>query len=137
MCVPLDHAERAPAHAAICTAPTASPSRRTLHAPAIRPPTPDFAGSSLGRAPATSSRAESLGVLAGRCSGFAASASLDDLVRPRQQRRRDREAERLGGLEVDHELELGGLLDGQIARLRALEDLVDIRCGPSHQIGRP
>ena len=37
---------------------------------------------------------------------------LDHLIRPRQQRRRDREAEGLGGLEVDHEVELGRLLDG-------------------------
>src|SRR5512134_3522916 len=39
---------------------------------------------------------------------------FDDLIRPRQQRRRDREAKGLGGLEIDHELELGGLLDRQI-----------------------
>jgi hypothetical protein len=50
---------------------------------------------------------------------------LDHLVRPRQQRRRDREAEGLGGLEVDHQLELRGLLDGQVGGLGALGDLVD------------
>ena len=38
--------------------------------------------------------------------------SLDHVIRPQQQRRRDREAERLGGLEVDDEFELGGLFDG-------------------------
>lgn len=38
--------------------------------------------------------------------------SFDDLVRPQQQRRWDREAERAGCLAVDHQLELGGLLDG-------------------------
>jgi hypothetical protein len=32
---------------------------------------------------------------------------LDDLIRAQQQRLRDREAERFGGLEVDHKLELG------------------------------
>src|SRR6266581_9605208 len=37
-------------------------------------------------------------------------ALLDDLIRPPQQRRRDRQAERLGGLEVDDQLEGGGLL---------------------------
>src|SRR5207245_580266 len=36
---------------------------------------------------------------------------------------RDRQAEGLRGLEVDDELELRGLLDGQVGRLRALEDL--------------
>src|SRR5512132_408791 len=30
------------------------------------------------------------------------------LIRPQQQRLRDREAEGLGGLEIDHQLELGG-----------------------------
>jgi hypothetical protein len=39
-------------------------------------------------------------------------ASLYYLIRPQQQRRRDREAERLGGLEVDDELERSRLLDG-------------------------
>ena len=43
-----------------------------------------------------------------------ADQSLDHLVRPQQQRRRDRQAERLGGLEVDDQLELGGLLDGEV-----------------------
>ena len=38
-------------------------------------------------------------------------ASLDHLIRPQQQRRRDGEAERLGGLEVDDEFERRGLLD--------------------------
>jgi len=36
---------------------------------------------------------------------------LNHLIRPRQQRRRDREAEGLGGLEVDREKELGRSLD--------------------------
>ena len=40
--------------------------------------------------------------------------SLDHLIRPLQERRRDREAEGLGGLEVDHELELRRLLHRQI-----------------------
>src|SRR5262249_42645581 len=36
---------------------------------------------------------------------------LDDFVYPRQQRWRDRQPERFGGLEVDDQLERGGLLD--------------------------
>ena len=35
-----------------------------------------------------------------------------DLVRPRKHRWRDREAERLSRFEIDHQLELGGLLHG-------------------------
>ena len=43
----------------------------------------------------------------------------------------DGETERRGCLHVDDQLELGGLLDGQIARLGAFQDLVDIRrCAP-------
>jgi hypothetical protein len=63
---------------------------------------------------------------------------LDDLVGPPQHRRRDRKAEDFGGLEIDHELELGWLLDGEIGWLRALEDLVDkVRASvvPAHDAG--
>src|SRR5882724_2866496 len=51
--------------------------------------------------------------------------STNDLIRPLQQRLRDVQAERLRGLEVDDQLKLRRLLDGQVARLGALEDLVD------------
>src|SRR3954449_10800410 len=37
------------------------------------------------------------------------------------------EAERLGGLEIDHQLELDRSLDGKLARLGALEDAIGIR----------
>src|SRR5215831_6552980 len=53
------------------------------------------------------------------------STLLNDFVRPDEYRLRDVEAERFGGLQVDHQLELGRLLDGQIARFSALQDLVD------------
>ena len=58
-----------------------------------------------------------------------AGRSLDQLIRPPQQRRRDRQAERLGGLHVDDQHELGGLLDGQVSRFGALEDLADVDAG--------
>ena len=48
--------------------------------------------------------------------------SLYYLIRLRQQRRRDREAQRLGGLAVDDQLELRGLLDGQVGGLGAFEE---------------
>src|SRR5262249_35557292 len=43
-------------------------------------------------------------------------------------------AERLGRLEVDHQLELGWLLNWKIGRLRARENLVDIVSGAPKQV---
>src|SRR6266850_3568859 len=60
--------------------------------------------------------------------------SFDHLIRAEQERRRDREAQRLGGPQVDHELELRGLLDRQVGRLGAFEDLVYVRCRAPVQI---
>jgi hypothetical protein len=49
---------------------------------------------------------------------------------------RNRDPQRLGGLQVDRELELGWLLDRQVARLGALQDLVDVAGGaPIHLHG--
>src|SRR5437868_14102948 len=53
-------------------------------------------------------------------------ASLDDLVGAGEERLGHGQAERLGGLQVDDQLEFGWLLDRQIGRLRAFQDLVDI-----------
>jgi hypothetical protein len=47
---------------------------------------------------------------------------LDDLVGAGEDRWRDGQAERSGGLEIDDQLESGRLLDRQIGRLLALED---------------
>jgi hypothetical protein len=51
---------------------------------------------------------------------------LNDLIRPQQQRRRDGEAECLGGLEVDDEFELGRLFDRKVGRLGAFENSSDV-----------
>src|SRR5262245_9529165 len=48
--------------------------------------------------------------------------SFDDPVRPREDGGRDGQPQGLRGLRVDHQLELGRLLDRKIARLRPLED---------------
>jgi hypothetical protein len=48
--------------------------------------------------------------------------SFDHLIRPREQRRRDREVEGLGGLQIDDQLELGWLIDGEIARFGSFQD---------------
>jgi hypothetical protein len=48
--------------------------------------------------------------------------SLNHLIGPAEQREREGEAERLGGLHVDDQLDLRGLLDRQIGRLLALEN---------------
>src|SRR5215208_1376279 len=55
--------------------------------------------------------------------------SFDDLVGAGEQRLRHGEAERVSGLQVDHQFELGRLLDRQIGRLGALEDLSDVNAG--------
>ena len=48
---------------------------------------------------------------------------LDHLIRPSEHWRRDLQTERLRRLEVDHQFELGWLLDGKVSGLGALEDL--------------
>src|SRR5215470_3452808 len=59
--------------------------------------------------------------------GTRADPLLDHLFRLAQDRRRDGEPESLGGLEIDHQGIPRGLLERQVARLRAPEDLVDVR----------
>src|SRR5215468_11119302 len=53
-------------------------------------------------------------------------ASVDDLIRPQQQRLRDGEPERLGGLEVDDQFKLSRLQDRQLTGFRTPENLARI-----------
>ena len=58
---------------------------------------------------------------------------LDHLVGTLLEKERHVEAERPGGLEVDHQLELDRGLDGKIARLRALEDAIGAGDNPGRR----
>ena len=49
---------------------------------------------------------------------------VGQLVRAREQRRRDRQPERLGDPDVNDQLELSRLLDGEVGGLCPLQDLV-------------
>ena len=54
------------------------------------------------------------------------SMSFDHLVGALLENPRHVETERLGGFEVDHQLELDRSLDRKLARLRALEDAIGV-----------
>ena len=55
--------------------------------------------------------------------------SSNNLVRSRQHIRRNREADLLGGLQIDDKLKLGRLLYGQLGRLSAFQDFVHVSSG--------
>src|SRR5438552_15875771 len=61
---------------------------------------------------------------------------LDNLIRPSEYWRRDLQTKLLRRLEVDHQFELGWLLDGKVSGLGAFEDLVHIGGGTPIQIGK-
>ena len=61
-------------------------------------------------------------------------ASLDHLVGARKKRNWQFDAERLDGLQIDHQLELVGLLHRQISRLFALEDAIDVGRSAPEQV---
>ena len=58
--------------------------------------------------------------------GLYGERSFDRLVGTGEQRRWDRQSERLGGLEIDHQLELGRLFDRKVARPSAFENPIDV-----------
>src|SRR5262245_17397008 len=64
-----------------------------------------------------------------RSKRYASISLFDHLVGAGEQRRWHVQAERLGGAQVDHQLELGRLQDRQLAGLCALEDAAGIDAG--------
>src|SRR5439155_21860871 len=59
---------------------------------------------------------------------------LDHVVRPKQHRLWDGQPQSLRGSEIDHQLELRRLLDGQVGRLGALQDLVYVGGRPPEHV---
>jgi hypothetical protein len=57
------------------------------------------------------------------------SISADDSIGSGQDVRRDRQADLLRGLEIDHQFELGGLLDGKVGGLCAFENFIHVSRG--------
>src|SRR5262249_31247165 len=58
---------------------------------------------------------------------------VDHLIGARDECRGHRDAERLGGLEVNDQLELRGLLDRQITRLCTLQNFVSVARGAARK----
>src|SRR5215475_8739007 len=63
------------------------------------------------------------------------SCSFDHLVGEREQIVGDVDAERLGSLEIDHELEFGYLHDGQVTWLLAFENATNIEANLTVHVG--
>ena len=59
---------------------------------------------------------------------------FDHLVGAGEDQRRDREAERVRGLEIDDEIEPDRLLDRQVGGARSLQDAIDIARGTARYI---
>src|SRR5262249_2581318 len=63
-------------------------------------------------------------------------ASVDGLVGAGNQLRRNRQPKRLGGLKVDDQRELVGLPNGQIARVGAFQDRIDVVRGSAKLLSK-
>ena len=70
------------------------------------------------------------------CQKQTLAALFDQLVGAAEQRCRHVDAESLCGLEVDHQLVLGRRLHGEIGRLLAVEDAIDVGRGAPMLLAR-
>src|SRR5215467_8478407 len=61
--------------------------------------------------------------------------SPDHLIHPRQHSRRNRQADLLGGFEIDDEFKLSRPLDRKIRRLCTFKDFVNENCSTTVRIG--
>src|SRR5262249_59373036 len=61
--------------------------------------------------------------------------SFDHLVGEREQRRRNLQAQRLGGAQIDDKMKLGLLQDRQVCRFLALENPAAVDAGLPERIG--
>src|SRR3990172_68291 len=66
-----------------------------------------------------------------RVAAAAVSRSLDHPIGAQQERLRNRQPQRLRGLEVEHQLKLVGLLEWKIGGLPPLEQSVDVERPPA------
>src|SRR2546421_12523691 len=78
----------------------------------------------------------SLSILSEPRDGISRAGSLDHLVGAQEEISTDRQSERSRCFEIDDKLEFGGLLNRQVGRLRAFQNLVDISGGAQEQIGK-
>jgi hypothetical protein len=61
--------------------------------------------------------------------------SLNHFVRTRQELRGNLDTKRRRGLQIDHQLERGRLLDREVCGLCFLQDLVDVDRGEAEALG--
>src|SRR4051812_24474689 len=64
--------------------------------------------------------------MAGSSPATTSVGSFNHLIRPSEQREREGEAKRLGGVHVDHQFDPRRLLHRQVGRLLALEDATGV-----------